>query len=331
MVGLSQEVRLQKKMTISDLSGSKRSRILKELALEAGFLSCGISRAEFLEEEAPRLEKWLKEGRQGKMSYMENHFDKRLDPRLLVEGCRSVVSLTFNYFPEKDLFADSKAKISKYAYGEDYHFVVRDKLKTLLEDFRKEIGEVNGRVFVDSAPILEKAWAARSGNGWLAKNGNLIRQGVGSFFFICEMLLDVEMEADGPVADHCGNCTACIDACPTDAIFRPYEVDGSRCISYLTIELKEAIPNEFANKMANWAFGCDICQDVCPWNKKFSIAHQETRLQPSSEFLEWSQGNWKEMTEAVFGEVFGKSALKRPGYTGFIRNLNFLKNPPLNE
>jgi epoxyqueuosine reductase len=311
-------------LLISEFTAADRSALLKKLAHEAGFLSCRISRAGFLEKEAPRLENWLKEGRHGKMGYMENHFDKRLDPRLLVEGCKSVVSLTFNYFPAQDLFSDTKAKISKYAYGEDYHFVLRDKLQLLLSDFRKEIGDVGGRVFVDSAPILEKAWAAANGSGWLGKNGNLIRPKEGSFFFLSELLLDIELQPDDPITDHCGSCTACMDACPTDAIFRPYEVDGSRCISYLTIELKESISDSFAGKMENWAFGCDICQDVCPWNKKFSVAHSEPRLQPSSQFTEWSKGDWKEMTEAVFSEVFGKSALKRPGFKGFIRNLNFL-------
>ena len=310
-------------MTKQDLQASGRSRILKKLASEAGFLSCRISEAAFLEKEAPRLENWLKEGRHGKMAYMENHFDKRLDPRLLVEGCRSVVTLAFNYFPQKDLFENSKQKISKYAYGEDYHFVLKDKLKSLMLAFQNEVGEVGGRVFVDSAPVLEKAWAVNNGTGWLGKNGNLIRQGTGSFFFLCEMLLDAELEADGPVTDHCGSCTACMDACPTDAIFRPYEVDGSRCISYLTIELKEAIPEGFAGKTADWVFGCDICQDVCPWNKKFSLAHQETRFLPSPALEEWSKRDLEEITESVFGEVFGKSALKRTGYAGLRRNVLF--------
>ena len=310
-------------MTKSDHTALNRSAILKKLALEAGFISCRISKADFLESEAPRLENWLKEGRHGKMAYMENHFDKRLDPRLLVEGCRSVVSLTFNYFPEKNLFEGADLKISRYAYGEDYHFVLKDKLKALLEAFRKETGEVGGRVFVDSAPILEKAWAAKNGSGWLGKNGNLIRPREGSFFFICEMLLDVELESDGPATDHCGSCTACMDACPTDAIFRPYEVDGSRCISYLTIELKEAIPEEFSGKMENWVFGCDICQEVCPWNKKFSLAHTEPRFQPSESFTNLSGGGWKELTTLVFGEVFGKSALKRTGFEGLRRNIRF--------
>jgi epoxyqueuosine reductase len=312
-------------MTRNDLQASERAAILKKLAMEAGFLSCRISKADFLEEEAPRLEKWLNEGRHGKMAYMENHFDKRLDPRLLVEGCRSLVTLSFNYFPERDLFENSVQKISKYAYGEDYHFVLKDRLKILLEEFRKEVGEIGGRVFVDSAPILEKAWAAKNGSGWLGKNGNIIRQGEGSFFFLCEMLLDLELEADAPVSDHCGSCTACMDACPTDAIFRPYEVDGSRCISYLTIELKEAIPEEFSGKTGNWAFGCDVCQDVCPWNKKFSLAHREPRFRPSTHFQEWTNRDMKELTEAVFGEVFGKSALKRTGYNGLMRNLWFIQ------
>jgi epoxyqueuosine reductase len=310
-------------MTTSDLKASERSSLLKKLASDAGFLSCRIAKAEFLEEEAPRLEKWLREERHGKMAYMENHFDKRLDPRLLVDGCRSVVSLSFNYFPEKDLFEHSAQKISKYAYGEDYHFVLKDKLKDLLDAFRSEVGDVGGRVFVDSAPILEKAWAVKNGSGWAGKNGNIIRPGEGSFFFLCEMLLDIELSTDDPIHDHCGSCTACIDACPTDAIFRPYEVDGSRCISYLTIELKEAIPEEFGGKTQGWIFGCDICQDVCPWNKKFSIAHQEPRFLPSPAFENWSKRDLSEISESVFGEVFGKSALKRPGFAGFQRNIQF--------
>ena len=309
-------------MTSAELTASGRSSRLKKLASEAGFLSCRISKADFLAEEAVRLEKWLKEGRHGKMAYMENHFDKRLDPRLLVEGCRSVVSLAFNYFPEKDLFESADQKISKYAYGEDYHFVLKDKLKSLLRAFSEEVGEVGGRVFVDSAPVLEKAWAVRSGTGWLGKNANLIRQGTGSFFFLCEMLLDVDLEPDGPVTDHCGSCTACMDACPTGAIFRPYEVDGSRCISYLTIELKEAIPQEFSGKMEGWVFGCDICQDVCPWNLKFSLAHQEPRFLADPALADWAGRDLREMTEEVFGELFGKSALQRPGFRGFIKNLD---------
>ena len=314
-------------MIRSELNAESRSIILKRLAADAGFMSCRISRAVFLEEEAPRLENWLKEGRHGKMAYMANHFDKRLDPRLLVEGCRSVVTLSFNYFPEKDLFENSAVKISRYAYGEDYHIVLKEKLKTLLVKFRDEVGEVGGRVFVDSAPILEKAWASRNGTGWQGKNGNLIRQREGSYFFICEMLLDVELAADGPVADHCGSCTACMDACPTDALFRPYEVDGSRCISYLTIELKEAIPEEFSGKTEGWVFGCDICQEVCPWNKKFSFANQEPRFQPSPGFSNLINGDWLELTESVFEEIFAKSALKRPGFKGFMRNLRFSLDP----
>lgn len=312
-------------MIINELQASKNAALLKSLAEDAGFLSCRIAKADFLEEEAPRLEKWLREGRHGKMAYMENHFDKRLDPRLLAEGCRSVVSLAYNYYPETNLFEGGKQKISCYAYGEDYHFVLKDKLKVLLEEFRNKVGEVGGRIFVDSGPVLEKAWAAKNGIGWLGKNGNLIRQGEGSFFFLCEMLLDIELEADPPLTDHCGSCTACLDACPTGAIFKPYEVDGSRCISYLTIELKEAIPDEFSGKMGNWAFGCDICQDVCPWNKKFSIAHSETRFQPSPEIKAWSQRDMQEISEEVFKEVFGKSALKRTGHQGFMRNLEFIK------
>jgi epoxyqueuosine reductase len=314
-------------LTRSELHAESRSRILKQLAAEAGFLSCRISEAVFLEEEAPRLERWLQDGRHGNMAYMANHFDKRLDPRLLVEGCRSVVTLSFNYFPERDLFEHSESKISRYAYGEDYHRVLKDKLKQLLNQFRNEVGEVGGRVFVDSAPVLEKAWAVRNGTGWLGKNGNLIRKGEGSYFFLCEMLLDIVLAADAPLADHCGTCTACMDACPTDAIFRPYEVDGSRCISYLTIELKEAIPEEFSGKTEGWVFGCDICQEVCPWNKRFSLAHQEPRFQPSEAFQQWTQRDWLELTESVFDEVFAHSALRRTGFKGFMRNLSFSGDP----
>jgi epoxyqueuosine reductase len=310
-------------MTKADLQASERSRILKDLASKHGFSSCMVSSAGFLEEEAPRLDNWLKNGRHGKMSYMENHFDKRLDPTKLVDGCRSVVTLVFNYFPEKEIQPEGELRISKYAYGEDYHFVLKDKLRALLEEFRTEIGDVGGRVFVDSAPILEKAWAAKNGTGWLGKNGNIIHPKKGSFFFLCEMLIDVELEEDSPMQDHCGTCTACMDACPTDAIFRPYEVDGSRCISYLTIELKEAIPNEFSGRMDNWIFGCDICQDVCPWNKKFSIAHKEPRFLPDSRLSGFSRNEWTELTTEVFGSLFGKSAISRTGFSGLSRNILF--------
>ncbi len=229
----------------------------------------------FLEEEAPRLEQWLKKGMHGEMQYMENHFDKRLDPRLLVDGAQSVISLGLNYFTGKEQTDPLSPKISMYAYGTDYHLVIKEKLKQLLQVINEKIGEVNGRAFVDSAPVLDKAWAKKAGQGWIGKNTNLIGKKIGSFFFLAELIVDLELEYDiEPTADHCGTCTNCIDACPTEAIVGPYVVDGSRCISYLTIELKNEIPQQFKGKMDNWIFGCDVCQDVCPWNK-FSVLHNE--------------------------------------------------------
>ncbi|MEZ4798760.1 MAG: tRNA epoxyqueuosine(34) reductase QueG [Flavobacteriales bacterium] len=295
---------------------------IKRIAQELGFSFCGISKAEFLEEEAPRLEAWLNAGMHGKMSYMENHFDKRLDPRLLVPGAKSVVSLLYNYYPEKKP-NDHSVKISKYAYNEDYHFVLKDKLKIFLQKINEEIGEVDGRVFVDSAPVLDKAWAQRSGLGWMGKNANLINKGSGSFFFIAELIIDLELTPDGPMKDYCGTCTACIDACPTEAIVKPYVVDGSKCISYLTIELKEMIPNEFKGKMDDWVFGCDVCQDVCPWNR-FSKSHQEPRFNPSDTFLNLSKSDWLEMTEEVFNTHFKSSAMKRPGFDKVKGSVLFL-------
>ena len=295
---------------------------IKQISKDLGFSFCGISRAAFLEEEAPRLEQWLNAGMHGKMSYMENHFDKRLDPRLLVPGAKSVVSLLFNYFTEKKQNEDAP-KVSKYAFGEDYHHVVKDKLKLFLQRIEQEVGAVEGRAFVDSAPVLDKAWAKKSGLGWVGKNANLINKGHGSFFFIAELIIDLELEPDGPVKDFCGTCTACIDACPTEAIVKPYVVDGSKCISYLTIELRDAIPIEFKGKMDQWAFGCDICQDVCPWNR-FSTPHQETRFDAKDEFLGMKRKDWLEMTEEVFEDRFKKSPLKRAGYLGLIKNVSFL-------
>ena len=245
---------------------TRYSQLIKTEAQRLGFLSCGISKADFLEEEAPRLEKWLKDGMHGEMQYMENHFDKRLDPRLLVDGARSVISLLLNYYPEESQ-PEGTYKVSKYAYGQDYHHVIKAKLKQLQEYISKEIGEVNGRAFVDSAPVLDKAWAAKSGLGWMGKHSNLLTQQVGSFYFIAELIVDLELEYDHPVTDHCGTCTACIDACPTEAIVAPYVVDGSKCISYFTIELKNEIPSTVKGQFDDWVFGCDVCQDVCPWNK----------------------------------------------------------------
>ena len=286
-------------------------------------MSCGISKAGFLEEEAPRLENWLNNNMHGQMSYMENYFDKRLDPRLLVDGAKSVISLLLNYFPSDFQNGDSY-KISKYAYGEDYHFVIKDKLKELLYFIQTEIGEVNGRAFVDSAPVLDKAWAAKSGLGWIGKNSNLITQKVGSFYFIAELIVDLELEYDTPTTDHCGTCTACIDACPTEAIVAPYVVDGSKCISYFTIELKDNLPNEMKGKFDDWMFGCDVCQDVCPWNR-FSKPHIESRFQPNNEILQFTKSDWEEITVDTFQKVFKNSAIKRTKYDGLVRNISFLK------
>lgn len=296
---------------------------IKSAADALGFLSCGISKAVFLEDEAPRLEQWLNQGHHGSMSYMERHFDKRLDPRLLVPGAKSVVSLSLNYHTDKKQ-ADPKApKISSYAYGKDYHFVIKEKLKELMQIIHREIGEVNGRVFVDSAPVMDKAWAAKSGLGWLGKNTNLISKKVGSFFFIAELIIDLELDYDTPVTDHCGSCSACIDACPTDALLQPYQIDGSKCISYLTIELKENIPTEFKGQMDNWAFGCDICQTVCPWNR-FATLHDESAFEPQEELLNLTKSEWQEMTSVVFNKVFKNSAVKRTKFEGLKRNINFL-------
>ena len=298
------------------------SQLIKTEAKKLGFLSCGISKAEFLEDEATRLERWLKDGKHGKMAYMENHFDKRLDPRLLVPDAKSIISLLFNYYTPLDQL-DGAPKISKYAYGKDYHHVLKVKLKQLFQIINDKIGEVSGRVFVDSAPVMEKSWAVRSGLGWQGKNTNLISKKAGSFFFIAELIVDLELEYDTPVTDHCGTCTACIDACPTEAL-TPYNIDASKCISYLTIELKDQIPTAFKNKMDNWAFGCDVCQDVCPWNR-FSKQHNEPLFSPNSEVINYTQKNWEEITQETFNIIFKNSAIKRTGFKGFKRNISFLK------
>ncbi len=303
---------------------SKYTKLIKEESKRLGFLSCGISKAEFLEEEASRLEKWLNANMHGEMRYMENHFDKRLDPTKLVDGSKSVVSLLLNYFPSQTQNTESY-KLSKYAYGTDYHFVIKDKLKQLLQFIQDEIGEVSGRAFVDSAPVLDKAWAAKSGLGWIGKHSNLLTQKVGSFYFIAELIIDLELDYDSPTTDHCGSCTACIDACPTEAIVRPYVVDGSKCISYLTIELKDNIPSDFKNKTDDWMFGCDVCQDVCPWNR-FSKPHNEPLFNPHPELLEMTKKDWDEITEDTFKKVFKKSAVKRTKFSGLTRNIKFLKD-----
>jgi epoxyqueuosine reductase len=305
------------------MKSNNYKQLLKTKATELGFFYCGFSKADFLEEEAPRLEKWLNLNYQGKMSYMANYFDKRLDPRLLVDDAKTVVSLLLNYYPEEIQNAESP-KISKYAYGEDYHTVIKDKLKELIQYLKENIGEINGRAFVDSAPVMDKVWANKSGLGWIGKNSNLIHPKEGSFFFIAELILDIEIEPDGPMKDYCGTCTRCIDACPTGAIVQPYVVDGSKCISYLTIELKdELLPNEFKGKMDNWMFGCDICQDVCPWNR-FSKITQEQRFKPNPMLLELKSNDWKELNEEAFNQLFKHSAVKRTKFTGLQRNIKFL-------
>ncbi len=303
----------------------RNTKLIKDKAKDLGFFFCGISKADFLKEEAPRLEKWLSDGRNGKMDYMQNHFDKRLDPRLLVDDAKSVVSLLLNYYPNDAQLDPDAPKLSKYAYGEDYHFVIKDKLKELFNFIQEEVGEVGGRVFVDSAPVMDKAWAKKSGLGWIGKNSNLINPKNGSFFFIAELILDLELTEDGPMKDYCGTCTRCIDACPTDAIVEPYVVDGSKCISYLTIELKDQIiPSEFKGKMENWMFGCDICQDVCPWNR-FSKPHSESKFNPHDQLLKMSKADWEDISEEVFRELFRNSAVKRTKNKGLVRNIKFLK------
>ena len=305
------------------LPSSNYSKIIKSESKRLGFLSCGISKAGFLEEEAPRLENWLNNQMNGQMSYMENHFDKRLNPTLLVDNAKSVISLLLNYYPSELQNQDSY-KISKYAYGQDYHHVIKEKLKELLHFIQTEIGEVSGRAFVDSAPVLDKAWAAKSGLGWVGKNSNLITQKVGSFYFIAELIIDLELDYDAPTTDHCGSCTACLDACPTEAIVAPYVVDGSKCISYFTIELKDNLPQEMKGKFDDWMFGCDVCQDVCPWNR-FSKPHNEPLFQANSDILNFSKSDWEEITVDTFQKVFKNSAVKRTKYEGLLRNINFLK------
>jgi len=305
---------------------SQYSQFIKAEALKLGFMFCGISKAGFLEEEAPRLESWLKNGFNAEMSYMENHFDKRLDPRKLVDGAKSVVSLALNYYTDQNQKDQFAPKISQYAFGDDYHDVIKEKLNMLMAVIQNEIGEVSGRSFVDSAPVLDKVWAKKAGLGWIGKHTNLINKNSGSFFFLAELILDLDLEYDSaPTKDHCGTCTKCIDACPTDAIVDPYVVDGSRCISYLTIELKNELPIEFKGKMDNWMFGCDICQDVCPWNK-FSVLNNEPLFNPREELLGLTQRDWQEITQDTFKKVFKNSAVKRTKFNGIRRNIDFLRS-----
>lgn len=300
--------------------------VVKQKAREMGFAQVGISKAERLDEEADRLEKWLNEGQHGKMGYMENHFEKRVDPRKLVPGAKSVVSLMYNYYTEEQAKDPDAPKVSRYAYGRDYHKVVKKRLKQLVRSIEQELDvEISGRCFVDSAPVMERDWARRSGVGWMGKNTLLIHPGMGSYYFLAELIIDLPLAVDGPMKDYCGTCRRCIEACPTDAIGEEgYILKANQCISYLTIELKEAIPEEFQGRMEDWVFGCDICQEVCPWNR-FAKEHEEPEFEPREGLLEMSREEWMEMTEEVFGEVFAGTAVKRAKYSGIRRNLAFLE------
>ena len=302
------------------------SHKIRQEAYRLGFGFVGIAKAEQMDEEARRLEAWLNQGLHGKMGYMANHFDKRIDPRKLVDGAKSVVTLLFNYYTDEKQTDSEAPKISKYAYGNDYHFIIKDKLKDLMHFINDEIGEVGGRVFVDSAPVLERDWAKRSGTGWIGKNTLLINPKAGSYFFLAELIIDLELVYDTPMKDYCGTCTRCIAACPTEAISpEGYLMDGSKCISYLTIELKdEIIPPQYKSQMEGWMFGCDICQDVCPWNR-FSTKHNEPQFEPHPQLLELTKEEWFEITEDVFKEIFKNSAVKRTKYEGLKRNIDFLE------
>ena len=306
-------------------NAEKFSKLIKNKSVEYGFESCGISKAQFLEEDAKALDQWLKNNYHGEMKYMENHFDKRLNPKLLVEGSKSVISLMYNYFPQEEISGIDNLKISKYAYGEDYHEVIKEILRSLVEELRAEIGDFECRIFVDSAPVLERSWARKSGLGWVGKNANLISKKRGSFFFLAEIICDLDLLEDYPTTDHCGTCRKCIDACPTNAIISDKIIDGSKCISYATIELKNEIPDYFNNKLENWMFGCDICQDVCPWNR-FSVPHQQEKFQPNQYLKSFRKQEWKEITQELFSEIFRKSPVKRTKFSGLKRNIEKLEN-----
>ncbi|QBO58932.1 tRNA epoxyqueuosine(34) reductase QueG [Chryseobacterium salivictor] len=299
------------------------SNLIKAKAKKFGFQNCGISRADFLEEDAKPFESWLNKNYHGQMAYMENYFDKRLDPRLLVEGSKSVISLSYNYFPEEDLFGIDQLKISKYAYGEDYHEIIKEILREMVAELQDEIGDFQCRIFTDSAPILERSWARKSGIGWVGKNANLITKQTGSFYFLAEIICDLELQEDFATKDHCGSCRKCIDACPTDAIVSDKVIDGSKCISYATIELKNEIPESFKNKMEDWMFGCDICQDVCPWNR-FSKPHHQEKFKPSPLLATLEKTEWQELSQELFSELFRKSPVKRTKFAGLKRNIEFL-------
>ncbi len=305
------------------MNKNQLTALIKTKAQEFGFDNVGVSKAEFLEDEAPKLEHWLNQNHHGQMAYMANHFDMRLDPTKLVEGSKSVISLMLNYFPEQQL--QGNIKIAKYAYGLDYHVVIKKKIAHLLEELKQEVGDFYARAFVDSAPVMERVWATKGGLGWMGKNTLLLNKHKGSFYFLAEIICDLELEYDAPVTDHCGTCTACIDACPTDALVAPYALDASKCISYYTIELKDNLPSEMKNKFQNWAFGCDICQDVCPWNRK-SSAQKTPEFNPNSSLIEVSKKDFESISLEVFQETFKGSAVKRTKYEGFVRNLNYLKS-----
>ena len=304
-------------------ASEKYSQLIKAKSKKFGFQNCGISKAGFLEDDANPLENWLKQNFHGEMGYMANHLDKRLDPTLLVEGSKSVISLSYNYFPEDQISTLENFKISKYAYGQDYHEIIKEILTEMVAELKEEIGDFHCRVFVDSAPVLERSWAKKSGIGWVGKNANLITKQSGSFYFLAEIISDLELQEDSPTTDHCGTCTKCIEACPTDAIVSEKIIDGSKCISYATIELKNEIPESFKNKMEDWMFGCDICQDVCPWNR-FSAPHHQEKFKPNH-FLENAKKNdWKELSQELFSETFRKSPVKRTKFAGLKRNIDFL-------
>jgi epoxyqueuosine reductase len=301
------------------------SAYIKGLAKEEGFMYCGIAKAMRLEEDERRLALWLQKGMQGKMAYMENHFDLRVDPTKLVAGAKSVITFLMNYFPSEQQLPEVP-KIARYAWGEDYHEVIRAKLKTIMTSIETTIGEINGRGFVDSAPVLERAWALRSGLGWVGKNGNLITKSAGSYFFIATLITDLAMDYDDPYnKDYCGSCNRCVEACPTEAILPGKVIDGSRCISYFTIELKDAVlPDEMSGKFGDWMFGCDICQEVCPWNR-FAEPHMEEKFQPIPDLLSFTQKDWEALTEEGFKKTFKHSPLKRTKFSGIQRNVKFLK------
>jgi len=302
----------------------KHTKQVKQLAFEYGFDYCGIAKAQLLDEDARRLESWLQQGFHGKMQYMENYFDLRIDPTKLVPGAKSVITVLKNYFPEQT--NNTEYKISKYAYGKDYHEVIKAHLKEMILQLQDEIGQFNGRGFVDSAPVLERSWAQKSGLGWIGRNGNLITKQSGSFFFIATLIVDVELNYDDPFAkDFCGSCRKCIDACPTDAISENKVINGSQCISYFTIELKdEIIPEEMKGKFDNWMFGCDVCQDVCPWNR-FSKPNTEAAFSPFPEILNLTTKQWEELSEEMFRKIFKHSPLSRSKHKGIQRNIKFLK------